>query len=76
MDGDAVVCVRASERTGCKIYGKAEYENPGGSVKDRIAKDMIEKAEANGKSNGEQSAIIDLTLEVVEKGWANCSNAC
>ena len=31
---------------------------------------MIEKAEANGKSNGEQSAIIDLTLEVVEKGWA------
>ena len=31
---------------------------------------MVEKAEANGKSNGEQSAIIDLTLEVVEKGWA------
>ena len=31
---------------------------------------MIEKAESNGKSNGEQSAIIDLTLEVVEKGWA------
>ena len=27
----------ASEVTGCDIYGKAEYLNPGGSVKDRAA---------------------------------------
>ena len=27
----------ASEITGCNIYGKAEYMNPGGSVKDRAA---------------------------------------
>ena len=27
----------ASESTGCNIYGKAEYLNPGGSVKDRAA---------------------------------------
>ncbi len=27
----------ASEITGCNIYGKAEYLNPGGSVKDRAA---------------------------------------
>lgn len=30
------------------IFGKAEFLNPGGSVKDRIAKNMIEKAEARG----------------------------
>ncbi len=31
----------ASERTGCTILGKAEYLNPGGSVKDRAAKYML-----------------------------------
>ena len=38
----------ASEITGCNIYGKAEYLNPGGSVKDRAAKAIIEAAEADG----------------------------
>ena len=38
----------ASELTGCEIYGKAEFLNPGGSVKDRAAKAIIEAAEANG----------------------------
>eukprot|EP01126_Amoeba_proteus_P030336 TRINITY_DN30013_c0_g1_i3.p1 TRINITY_DN30013_c0_g1~~TRINITY_DN30013_c0_g1_i3.p1 ORF type:complete len:363 (-),score=90.48 TRINITY_DN30013_c0_g1_i3:663-1751(-) len=37
-----------SEFTGCKIYGKAEYLNPGGSVKDRPAKYMVEAAEKEG----------------------------
>lgn len=31
----------ASERTGCTILGKAEFMNPGGSVKDRAAKFML-----------------------------------
>ncbi len=39
---------RASEETGCTILGKAEYANPGGSVKDRTAKFIIEDAEAKG----------------------------
>ncbi len=34
--------------TGCKIYGKAEFLNPGGSVKDRAAKGIINKAEKDG----------------------------
>ena len=38
----------ASEITGCDIYGKAEFLNPGGSVKDRAAKAIIEAAEADG----------------------------
>ncbi len=31
------------------LWGKLEYLNPGGSVKDRIAKNMIEQAEREGK---------------------------
>lgn len=39
---------RASEATGCTILGKAEFMNPGGSVKDRAALAIIEDAEARG----------------------------
>lgn len=39
---------KASELTGCTILGKAEYANPGGSIKDRTAKFIIEDAEARG----------------------------
>jgi len=35
----------ASEETGCKIYGKAEFLNPGQSVKDRAALSIIKDAE-------------------------------
>lgn len=38
-----------SKLTGCEIFGKAEYMNPGGSVKDRAALGIIEDAEASGK---------------------------
>ncbi len=37
-----------SEATGCTILGKAEFLNPGGSVKDRAAKYMIADAEERG----------------------------
>lgn len=37
-----------SEATGCEILGKCEFMNPGGSVKDRAAKFIIEDAEARG----------------------------
>ena len=39
---------RASEATGCSILGKAEFMNPGQSVKDRPAKQMILEAEKRG----------------------------
>mgnify|MGYP001286574090 CR=1 FL=1 len=38
----------ASEATGCDIYGKAEFLNPGGSVKDRAALAIITDAEEKG----------------------------
>ena len=37
-----------SEDTGCEIWGKCEYANPGGSVKDRAALYIVRDAEANG----------------------------
>jgi cysteine synthase len=40
---------RASEATGCTILGKAEFMNPGGSVKDRAAVAIIENAIAEGR---------------------------
>ena len=38
-----------SKITGCNIYGKAEFLNPGGSIKDRAAKAIILDAIKNGK---------------------------
>jgi cysteine synthase len=40
---------RASELTGCEILGKAEFMNPGGSVKDRAALHIVLDAEARGE---------------------------
>jgi cysteine synthase A len=39
---------RASDETGCEILGKAEFLNPGQSVKDRAALSIIRNAEASG----------------------------
>lgn len=38
-----------SEESGCQIFGKAEWMNPGGSVKDRAAKFMVVKLLEDGK---------------------------
>ena len=39
---------RASDETGCEILGKAEFLNPGQSVKDRAALSIIRAAETSG----------------------------
>src|SRR5262249_38140637 len=40
---------QASAATGCRILGKAEFLNPGGSVKDRAALAIVRDAEAKGR---------------------------
>jgi cysteine synthase A len=50
----------ASEETGCQVYAKAEYLNPGGSIKDRIARHMILEAERRGDL-GPGSRILEVT---------------
>jgi cysteine synthase A len=50
----------ASEITGCNIYGKAEFLNPGGSVKDRAALALIKDAE-NKKLISKGGTIVEGT---------------
>ncbi len=50
----------AEKELGATIYGKLEYFNPAGSVKDRIAKAMIDEAEAKGALKPD-SVIIEPT---------------
>ena len=38
-----------SAETGCEILGKAEFMNPGGSVKDRAARAIVDEAERSGR---------------------------
>lgn len=40
---------RVSEDTGCEILAKAEFLNPGGSIKDRIARHIVREAERRGE---------------------------
>ena len=44
-----ILLKRASEETGCQILGKAEFMNPGGSVKDRAARAIVLEAERRGE---------------------------
>lgn len=39
---------RLSDQTGCEILGKAEFLNPGGSIKDRAALSIVQSARASG----------------------------
>ena len=52
-----------SELTGCNIYGKAEFMNPGGSVKDRAALGIIQ--------NAEEKKLIEPGGTVVEGTFGN-----
>lgn len=51
---------KASEISGCNILGKCEFLNPGGSVKDRAANQIINDAVKNGKIN-EGGIIVEGT---------------
>ena len=51
----------ASEITGCDIYGKAEFLNPGGSVKDRAALALINDAQEK-KLISKGGIVVELSL--------------
>lgn len=51
-----------SEASGCNIYAKAEFANPGGSIKDRAALSIIQAAEAAGQLvQGQPGWIVEGT---------------
>ena len=64
----------ASKATGCRILGKAEFMNPGGSVKDRAALAIVRDAEAKGllKPGG---VIVEGTAGNTGIGLALVANA-
>ena len=65
---------KASEETGCEILGKAEFLNPGGSVKDRAALYIVRDAEKRGtlKPGG---VIVEGTAGNTGIGLALVGNA-
>lgn len=65
---------RASEMTGCTILGKAEFMNPGGSVKDRAGKQMILEAEARGELEP-GGLVVEATAGNTGIGLAVVANA-
>lgn len=69
--------VSLEQTTGLNIYAKAEFLNPGGSIKDRVAKNMVEQAEKAGKLKKGMTIVeptsgntgIGLSLVGVRKGY-------
>lgn len=67
---------RASEATGCEILGKAEFMNPGGSVKDRAALGILEDAVARGVlTPGQPGTVVEGTAGNTGIGLALAANA-
>ena len=65
---------RASQATGCTILGKAEFMNPGGSVKDRAGRQMILEAEARGELRP-GGLVVESTAGNTGIGLALVANA-
>src|ERR1700681_918573 len=65
---------QASEATGCTIFGKAEFMNPGQSVKDRTARQIILEAEARGEIRP-GGLVVESTAGNTGIGLALVANA-
>lgn len=63
-----------SQMTGCDIFGKAEYDNPGGSVKDRAAWWMIKSAEESGQLR-QGGTVVEGTAGNTGIGLVHICNA-
>ncbi len=63
-----------SEQTGCEIIGKAEFTNPGGSVKDRAARAIVLAAERSG-ALGPGGTVVEGTAGNTGIGLAHMCNA-
>jgi cysteine synthase A len=67
---------RASEATGCTILGKAEFMNPGGSVKDRAALGILQDAVDRGLlTPGQPGLVVEGTAGNTGIGLALAANA-
>ncbi len=64
-----------SAKTGCTILGKAEFLNPGGSVKDRAGRYIIEDAENTGRLEAGSGIIVEGTAGNTGIGLTVVGNA-
>jgi cysteine synthase A len=65
---------RLSEETGCEILGKAEFMNPGGSVKDRAASAIVQRAAERGELR-RGGTVVEGTAGNTGIGLAHVCNA-
>src|SRR5882724_11707227 len=63
-----------SDETGCEILGKAEFMNPGGSVKDRAARAIVLAAEKSG-ALPPKGTVVEGTAGNTGIGFAHVCNA-
>lgn len=69
--------IKLKKKTGLNVYAKAEFLNPGGSIKDRVAQFMLEEAERRGELKPGMTIMeptsgntgIGLALVGVQKGY-------
>jgi cystathionine beta-synthase len=68
---------QASQALGCQVFAKLEFLNPMGSIKDRVARYMIEAAERDGRlqpgalilENSSGNTALGLALVAIQKGY-------
>ena len=68
---------KVTEGLNCEVFAKLEFMNPMGSIKDRIARYMIEKAEREGKlkdgqliiENSSGNTALGLAMMAIQKGY-------
>jgi cystathionine beta-synthase len=61
----------------CEVYAKLEFMNPSGSIKDRVARHMIQKAERDGRlkpgdciiENSSGNMAISLAMVAIQRGY-------
>ena len=68
--------IEAKEGLKARVLGKLEYFNPAGSVKDRIAKAMLDDAEARGKIGPGATIIEPTSLPLLPHADTRSSSRC
>ena len=75
---------KVGQELSCQLFAKCEFFNPGGSIKDRIGKQMIEIAEKDGLIKPGDTLIeptsgntgIGMALSAAVKGYKMINNYC